>query len=94
MHVLAVRYGYIIQAFRLPFMTQHSPSLRLTISTLRMEYNGKSTIPEDSDEKHYYYRYSIPRRLIYSSHASSFLGVVDSSIALAMDLHLLVAMAE
>ena len=28
--------------------------------------NGKSIIPEDSDEKHYYYRYIIPRLLIYS----------------------------
>ena len=29
------------------------------------EINGKSTIPEDSNEKHYYYGYSIPRQLIY-----------------------------
>ena len=28
--------------------------------------NDKSTIQEDSDEKHYYYGYSIPRQLIYS----------------------------
>ena len=27
--------------------------------------NGKSTIPGDSNEKHYYYGYSIPRQLIY-----------------------------
>ena len=56
--------------------------------------NGKSTIPEDNDEKHYYYRYSIPRQRSYSSHASSFPGAADSSTALAMDLHLLVAMTE
>ena len=62
--------------------------------TLRTEYNDKSTIPEDSDEKHYYYGYSIPRRLIYSSHASSFLGVADSSTALAMDLPPLLVVAE
>ena len=65
-----------------------------TISTTMDDNNGKSTIPENGDEKHYYYGYIIPRQLSYSSHASSFLGVVDSSIALAMDLHLLVLMAE
>ena len=65
MHLPMVIYGYIIQASRLPFMTQHSPSLWLTISTTTDENNGKSTISEDSDEKHYYYRYSIPRHLIY-----------------------------
>ena len=27
--------------------------------------NGKSTIPEDSEEQHYYYGYSISRKLIY-----------------------------
>ena len=56
--------------------------------------NGKSTILKDSDEKHYYYGYSIPRQLSYSSHASSFLGSADSSTTQATDLHLLVAMAE
>ena len=56
--------------------------------------DGKSTILEDSDENHYYYRYSIPRQLSYSSHASSFSCSTDSSTALAMDLHLLMAMAE
>ena len=29
------------------------------------EKNGKSTIPEDSEEQHYYYGYSISRKLIY-----------------------------
>ena len=29
------------------------------------ENNGKSTIPEDSEEQHYYYGYSISRQLIY-----------------------------
>ena len=29
--------------------------------------NDKSTIPENSDNKHYYYGYSIPKRLIYSA---------------------------
>ena len=55
--------------------------------------NGKSTILRDSDNKHYYYGYNIPRQLIYSSHASSFSGSVDSSTAQALDLHLLGAMA-
>ena len=27
--------------------------------------NSKSTITEDSNEKHYYYGYNIPRKLIY-----------------------------
>jgi len=27
--------------------------------------NGKGTIPENSDNKHYYYGYNIPRQLIY-----------------------------
>ena len=27
--------------------------------------NGKSTIPGDSNEKHYYYGYSVPRQLVY-----------------------------
>jgi len=36
------------------------------ISTTTDDNNGKSTIPEDSNEKHYYYGYSIPRQLIYS----------------------------
>ena len=58
------------------------------------EINGKSTIPEDNDEKHYYYGYNIPRQLSYSSHTSLLLGTADSSTALAMDLHLLGAMAE
>ena len=43
---------------------------------------------------YYYYGYNIPRQLSYSSHASSFPVVADSSTALAMDLHLLGAMAE
>ena len=60
-----ILYEYIIQAFRLPFMIQHSPSLRRMISTTTDDNNGKRTIPEDSDEKHYYYGYSIPRQLIY-----------------------------
>ena len=34
-------------------------------STTMDDNNGKSTIPEDSDEKHYYYGYSIPMQLIY-----------------------------
>ena len=29
------------------------------------ENNGKSTIPEDNEEQHYYYGYSISRQLIY-----------------------------
>ena len=32
---------------------------------LRTNNNGKNTIPEVSDEKHYYYGYNIPRQLIY-----------------------------
>ena len=30
-----------------------------------MKNNGKSTISEDSNEKHYYYLYIIPRPLVY-----------------------------
>ena len=30
------------------------------------ENNGKSITPEDSNKKHYYYGYIIPRQLIYS----------------------------
>ena len=33
---------------------------------LRMNNDVKSAIPEDSDEKLYYYGYIIPRQLIYS----------------------------
>ena len=36
-----------------------------TISTTTDDNNGKSTIPRDSNEKHYYYGYSIPRQLLY-----------------------------
>ena len=36
-----------------------------TISTTTDNNNGKSIIPKDSDEKHYYYGYSIPMQLIY-----------------------------
>jgi len=44
MHVPTVLYGYIIQAFRLPFMIQHSPSLPADDlsnygRTTRQEYN-------------------------------------------------------
>ena len=49
---------------------------------------------KDSDEIYYYYGYSITRQLSYSSHASSFWGSADSSVALAMDLHILGAVAE
>ena len=31
-----------------------------TISATMDDNNGKSTIPEDGDEKHYYYGYNIP----------------------------------
>ena len=93
MHIPTVLYGYNVQAFRLPFMTQHSPMVGQS-QQLWMKNNGKITIPEDSDNKHYYYWYSLPRQLSYSNHISSFPGTVDSSIALAMDLHLFVAMAE
>ena len=92
MHVPTVLYRYIIQAFRLPFTIQHSPSLQQTISTMdqqRQEYNM-----EDSDNKNYYYWYSLPRQLSYSSHTSSYPGSVNSSTVQAMDLHLLGAMAE
>ena len=65
-----------------------------TISITTDDNNGKSTIPENHDEKHYYYRYSIPRQLSYSSHASSFLGSADSSTILAIDLTLLLVVAE
>ena len=65
-----------------------------TISTTTDDNNSKSTIPEDSDEKHYYYGYSIPRQLIYSGSRIFIPGSVDSSTALAMDLPLLLAMAE
>ena len=64
MHVPTIRYGYIIQAFRLPFMTQHSPTVGRS-QQLRMNDNGKNTISEDNNEKHYYYGYSIPRQLVY-----------------------------
>ena len=94
MHIPTVLYGYIIQASNLPFTTQHSPSLCRTIPTTTDDNNGKSTIPEDSDGKHYYYGYNILRQLSYSSHTSSFPGAVDSSITLAMDLYLLVALAK
>ena len=70
-----VVYEYNVQAFRLPFTTQHSPSLRWMISTLRTNNNGKSTILEDSDKKHYYYGYSIPRQLIYSRPCIFLLGL-------------------
>ena len=66
MHIPTVSYGYIVQAFSLPFMTHHSPSLWQTISTTTDDNNYKSKIPEDSDEKHYYYGYNILRQLIYS----------------------------
>ena len=61
-----VLYGYIIQAFRLPCMIQHSPSLLADDLNnygrpTRQEYNTG-----DSDEMHYYYGYNIPRQLIYS----------------------------
>ena len=56
--------------------------------------NDKSTILEDNGEKHYYYGYNIPRQLSYPSRASSFWGSMDSSTTLAMDLHLLGAVAE
>ena len=36
-----------------------------TISTTTDDNNGKSTIPGDSNEKHYYYGYSVPRQLVY-----------------------------
>ena len=36
------------------------------ISTTTDDNNGKTTIPENSDNKHYYYGYNIPRQLIYS----------------------------
>ena len=42
---------------------------------LRIKNNGKSTIPEDSDEKHYYYEYNIPRQLIYSRPRIFILGL-------------------
>jgi len=61
---------------------------------LWMRNNSKITIPEDSDNKHYYYWYSLPRQLSYSSHASSFPGAVDSSTSQAMGLHLLLALAK
>ena len=65
MHVPMALYGYIIQAFRLPFMTQHSQrsnELNNYGRQLWQEYNT-----EDSDEKHYYYGYSITRQLLYIS---------------------------
>ena len=37
--------------------------------------NGKGIIPEDSDKKHYYYEYSIPRQLIYSRPRIFILGL-------------------
>ena len=55
----------------------------------RQEYNTG-----DSDEQHYYYGYNIPRQLIYSRPRIFISGMADSSTALAMDLHLIVAMAE
>ena len=48
-----VLYGYNVQAFRLPFTTQHSPMVEQAITT--DDNNGKSTIPGNSNEKHYYY---------------------------------------
>ena len=36
-----------------------------TSSTTTDDNNGKSTIPGDSNEKHYYYGYNIPKQLIY-----------------------------
>ena len=59
-----------------------------------MNNNGKNTIPEDSDEKHYYYRYSIPRRVIYSAPRILISSTTDSSTVLARDLPLLLALAE
>ena len=93
MHIPTVSYGYNVQAFSFPFTAHHSPTVGRS-QQLRMKNNSKSTIPEDSDEQHYYYGYIIPRQLSYSSHASSLLGATASSTALATDLHLLVAMAE
>jgi len=37
MHVPTILYGYNVQAFRLPFMTQHSPSLQWMIPTTMEE---------------------------------------------------------
>ena len=65
MHIPTVLHGYIIQAFRLPFTAHHSPTVGRS-QQLRMRNNGKSTIPEDSDKKHYYYGYNIQRQLTYS----------------------------
>ena len=46
MHISTILYGYIIQAFTLPFSTHHSPSLGRTISTTmdeqqRQEYTTR-----------------------------------------------------
>ena len=46
MHVPTILHGYNVQAFRLPFMTQHSPmvgrsqQLRMT-TTARVPYGGQ-----------------------------------------------------
>ena len=55
--------------------SQHSIHLWSDNLILRTEYNDKSTIPEDSDEKHYYYGYNIPRQLIYSRACIFLLGL-------------------
>ena len=47
------------------------------ISTTTDDNNGKNTIPEDSDEKHYYYGYNIPRQLIYYGPRIFIPGLVD-----------------
>ena len=64
MHVPMVLYGYIIQAFRLH--SRHSIHLRSDdLNNYGRRTTSKSTIPEDNDEKHYYYMYNIPKQLIY-----------------------------
>ena len=59
-----VSYGYNVQAFSLH--SRHIIHLRSNdLNNYGRRTIGKSTIPEDSDEKHYYYGYSIIRQLIY-----------------------------
>ena len=61
---------------------------------LRTKKNDKNTILEESDEKHYYYSYIIPRQLIYSGTRIFIPSSADSSTTLAMDLPLLLAMTK
>ena len=64
MHIPTILYGYNVQEFRLH--SRHSIRLRTDdLNNYGQRTTGKSIIPGDSNNKHYYYGYNIPRQLIY-----------------------------